>query len=118
MKSFTRVLLSLLASLAVALGQSSVSAHVTFRIIGTISKVTAKELQVTNKDGKTFTMELTRRSVIRRLKEEKKLSISVLKVGQRVVVDAFNAYAEDPDDDTELEALDIRIAPASMKRLE
>jgi hypothetical protein len=89
----------------------AVSAHVTFRIIGTITKVTATELHVKNKDGKTFTMELTRRSVIRRLGEEKKLSIKALKIGQSVVVDAFNAYAEDPDDDSELEALDIRIVP-------
>lgn len=87
------------------------SAHVTFRVIGTIAKVTATKLDVTNKDGKTFSMDVTRRTVIRRLKEEKKLPISALKAGQSVVVDAFNAYAEEPDDDSELEALDIRIVP-------
>ena len=100
---------ALLIVLAVA--ASAVSAHVTFRVIGTITKVTATELHVKTKDGKTFAMELTRRSVIRRLREEKKLPISALKAGQTVVVDAFNAYAEDPDDDSELEALDIRIVP-------
>jgi len=100
---------ALLIVLAVA--ASAVSAHVTFRVIGTITKVTATELHVKTKDGKTFAMELTRRSVIRRLREEKKLPISALKAGQSVVVDAFNAYAEDPDDDSELEALDIRIVP-------
>jgi hypothetical protein len=91
---------------------ASSSAHVTFRVVGTIAKVTATKLDVTNKDGRIVTMDLTRRTVIRRLKEEKKLPISALNAGQSVVVDAFNAYAEDPDDDSDLEALDIRIVPA------
>jgi len=100
------------AGLLIALASAApLSAHVTFRVIGTIAKVTATRLDVTNKDARTYSMDLTRRTVIRRLKEEKKLPISALKPGQTVVVDAFNAYAEDDDDDSELEALDIRIVP-------
>ena len=56
-------------------------------------------------------MELTQRTVIRRLKEEQKLPATALKVGQSVVVDAFNPYAVDEFDDSDLEALDIRIVP-------
>ncbi len=91
---------------------STIAGHETFRIIGTITKVTEKALEVRKTAGAIKSVELTRRTVIRRLKEEKKLPISALKVGQSVVVDAFNAYAQDPDDDSELEALDIRIVPA------
>lgn len=90
----------------------TVAGHETFRTIGTITKVTATVLDVRKADGAIKSMELSRRTVIRRLKEEKKLPISALKVGQSVVVDAFNAYAQDPDEDSELEALDIRIVPA------
>jgi hypothetical protein len=104
-------LVALAIHLPAAASRAASPAHVTFRIIGTIAKVTATKLDVTNKDGKTFTMDVTLRTVIRRLKEEKKLPISALKTGQSVVVDAFNAYAEEPDDDSELEALDIRIVP-------
>jgi hypothetical protein len=99
------------AVVAAILCQGVIDAHVTFRIIGTITQVSATALTVRNKDSKAFAMALTRRTVIRRLKEEKKLPIGALKIGQTVVVDAFNAYAEDEDDDSDLEALDIRIVP-------
>lgn len=91
--------------------RADVLAHETFRIIGTITKVSAARLDVKNKDGVTKSMGLTQRTVIRRLKEKQELPASALQVGQSVVVDAFNPYDPDSGDDSQLEALDIRIVP-------
>lgn len=109
-----RTAVAVLLALAIT-SSADVLAHETFRIIGTITKVTAEKMDVKNKDGITKSMELTRRTVIRRLKEKQELPASVLQVGQSVVVDAFNPYDPDSGDDSQLEALDIRIVPALPK---
>ena len=97
--------LAILVVGAMAVGMTSLSAHENFRIIGTITKVTDRELDVKNRDSKTFTIALTTRTIVKRDKEKAELPVSVLKVGQSVVVNAYG------DNESDLEALDIRIVP-------
>jgi hypothetical protein len=86
-------------------GAAALSAHEHFRIIGTITNVTDREMHVKNKDSKTFTIRLTKRTIVKRDKDKAELAVSVLKVEQSVVVDALG------DNESDLEALDIRIVP-------
>jgi hypothetical protein len=97
--------LSLLALVSIAVGATTVSAHERFRVIGTVTKATDREIGVKNKDSKTLTITITKRTIIKRDKQPEELTPSVLKVGQSVVVDAYG------DSEAELEALDIRIVP-------
>jgi len=79
--------------------------HEHFRIIGTITRLVATELDVKNKEGKTYTVDVNKKTVVKRDKEKAELDLSALKVGQSVVVDAYG------DDEFDLEAQDIRIVP-------
>lgn len=97
--------LAILAVVAMAGGASMLSAHENFRVVGTITKVTDRELDVKNRDSKTYTLDLTGRTIVKRDKEKDELALSALKVGQSVVVDAYG------DDENDLEALEIRIVP-------
>lgn len=97
--------LAMFIVVAMAVGAVPLSAHEHFRIIGTITKVTDREMDVTNKDSKTFTIELTKGTIVKRDKEKAELPLGTLKVGQSVVVDAYG------DGESDLEALDIRIVP-------
>ena len=83
----------------------SISAHEHFRIIGNITKLAATEMDVKNKEGKTYTVDINKKTVVRREKEKTELGLSALQVGQRVVIDAYG------DDEFDLEAQDIRIFP-------
>jgi hypothetical protein len=80
-------------------------AHEHFRIVGTITRLAATEIDIKNKDSKTFTVDVNKKTVVRRDKEKTELELSALKVGMSVVVDAYG------DDEFDLEALDIRIVP-------
>lgn len=79
-------------------------AHERFRVIGTLTKFEKSEIDVKNKDGKTTSILLDKKTKITR--DTKKVPVSSLKVGQSVVVDAFG------DDEFDLLALDIRIVAA------
>ena len=87
------------------LASASVAAHEHFRIVGTIVSIRETEMDVKNKESRTFTVDINKKTVVRRDQEKTELQLSALKVGQSVVVDAYG------DDEFDLEALDIRIVP-------
>lgn len=99
----------MIRTLAIALlliaASTSLSAHDHFRIVGVITSVKDTELDVKNKESRTFTVDINKKTVVRRDKDKTELPLSALKVGQTVVVDAYG------DDEFDLEALDIRIVP-------
>ena len=85
------------------------AAHDDYRIIGTITKVTANTLDVKQtKDGKTISMATDEETLVTR--DKKKVSLKELKTGVSVVVDANGDSLED------LVALEIRIVPSSTKK--
>ena len=89
----------------VTMSTAIVSAHEHFRIVGTITKLSATELDVKNKESKTFTVDINKNTVVKKGTDKTELGLKELKVGQSVVVDAYG------DDEFDLEALDIRIVP-------
>jgi hypothetical protein len=86
------------------LGASGLLAHERFRIVGTVTKKTAKELEVKTKENKTFGMDLDAKTVY--LKDKTKIPASAIKVGVSVVVDAIG------DDEDDLVAEQVRLVPA------
>lgn len=84
---------------------ASMSVHEHFRIVGTITKLAATEMDVKNKESRTFTVDINKKTVVKRDRDKTELGLSALKVGQSVVVDAYG------DDEFDLEAVDIRIVP-------
>ncbi len=99
----TRVtILTVLLSL-VAFG-SGVIAHDEYRVIGTVTRVSAKILDVKQtRDGKTLSMKLDAATLVTRDKE--KVGVAALRTGQSVVVDASGDSLDD------LVALEVRIVP-------
>jgi hypothetical protein len=89
-------------------GMAPAAAHDDYRIIGTITKVAVKTLDVKQtKDGKTISMATDEATVVTR--DKKKVSATELKVGLSVVVDANGDTLED------LVVLEIRIVPPAKK---
>ena len=84
---------------------ATLPAHEHFRIVGVITRLSATEMDVKNRESKTYTVDINKKTVVKRDKEKTDLGLSALKVGQTVVVDAYG------DDEFDLEALDIRIVP-------
>ena len=89
---------------ALVLGVVPVSAHDDFRIIGTISRAQASQIQVKTREGKTTAIRLDTQTLITR--DKKKVAASELRTGQSVVVDALG------DSEADLLALEVRIVPA------
>ena len=86
-------------------GMAPAAAHDDYRIIGTITKVTANTLDVKQtKDGRTIAMATDEATLVTR--NEKKVSATELKVGLSVVVDANGDSLED------LVVLEVRIVPS------
>jgi len=84
-------------------------AHDDYRVIGTITKVSAKTLDVKQtKDGKTISMRMDEATLVTR--DKKKVGAAELKTGVSVVVDARGDSLED------LVVLEIRIVPSPTKR--
>jgi hypothetical protein len=100
MKRYAPFLLALLALIVVA---APLGAHERFRIIGTVTKVEARAIDVKKKDGKTTSMSMDKQTKVNI--DKKKATTSDLEVGQSVVVDAYG------DDESDLLAVDIRIVP-------
>jgi hypothetical protein len=93
----------------VMLGSAALRAHDNYRIIGTVTKVTATELTVKQtKDGKTITMDFTEKTVVTR--DKKTVQRSEIKNGASVVVDAHGDSLEF------LEVVAVRIVPAPAKK--
>jgi hypothetical protein len=102
--------LKIAAALAVILVSATLlSAHENYRIIGTVTKVTAEKLDVKQtKDGKTISMFLEKTSKVTR--DKKKVAVSELKTGLHVVVDARGDSMDD------LDVVEVRIVPPPTKK--
>ena len=98
-----RLVLLLLLIMTVAIAATRAFAHEHFRVIGTITKLQKTEFDVKDKDSKTTTIYIDKKSKVTR--DKKAVDVTTLKVGQSVVVDAYG------DDEFDLLALEIRIVP-------
>lgn len=94
---------------ALVVGAAPTAAHDDYRIIGTITKVTAKTLDVKQtKDSKTISMRTDEATLVTR--DKKKVSATELKVGLNVVVDARGDSLKD------LVVLEVRLVPPPAKK--
>lgn len=94
---------------ALIVGVVPAAAHNDYRVIGTITKVTAKTLEVKQtKDGRTISMDIDEATTISRGKQ--KVSAKELKTGLRVVVDASGDSLDD------LFVMEVRIVPPPAKK--
>ena len=101
MTRFAIVALCAVLSVAAAV----LSAHDDYRVIGTVTKVTAKTLDVKQtKDGKVVSMKMDSGTIVTR--DKKTVDRAKLKAGLSVVVDARGDSLE------ELEVLEVRLVPA------
>jgi len=95
--------------LALLVTVAPLSAHENYRVIGTITKVTAEKLDVKQtKDGKIISMFLDKTAKI--TKDKKKVSASELKSGLSVVVDAHGDAMDD------LDVVEVRIVAAPVTK--
>lgn len=86
-------------------GAGPLSAHDEYRIIGTVSKITATQINVKQtKDGKVIMIDMNQQTKVTR--DKKPVAVSEVKVGGSVVVDALG------DSILELLALEVRLVPA------
>lgn len=93
---------------ALIVGLVPALAHDDYRIIGTITRVTATALNVKQtKDGKTIAMTMDSATLVTR--DKKKVERTELKTGLNVVVDARGDSLED------LAVLEVRLVPAPAK---
>lgn len=86
------------------LGVLPLVGHEDFRVVGVVTKVTAKTVDVKKKDGKVVAIEWNKQTIFTR--DKTVVPSSALKVGLTVVVDATG------DSEDELLAENIRIVPA------
>ncbi|MGE0393425.1 MAG: hypothetical protein AB7P67_07650 [Vicinamibacterales bacterium] len=93
---------------ALLFGLVPVSAHDDYRILGTVSKVTATALDVKQRDGATVAIAMD--SATRVTRDRKKVDRSEIKVGVDVAVDATGDSLQD------LVAVDVMLVPATTKR--
>jgi hypothetical protein len=105
MKRFSVLVICAALLLAVA----AASAHDDYRIIGTVSKISGKTLDVKQtKDGKIISMEMDDNSIVTRNK--KKVDRTQVKAGLNVVVDARG------DSIDELTVVEVRLVPAPTSK--
>ena len=89
--------------LVTTFGAMSASAHDSIRVIGTVTKVSERSIGVTTREGAELSMPLTADTEI--MRGTIKVSLSELKPGNHVVIDAYGDSALDA------EVLGIRIVP-------
>ena len=90
---------------AMLLATVILSAHDEYRIIGTVTKITATTLAVKQtKDGKVITMKTDANTLVTR--DKKKVARSDIKTGGHVVVDALGDTIND------LLVVEVRLVPA------
>ena len=99
----TRRLMMVIAASVLMLGVMSLSAHDNFRVIGSVTRLQERSIDVKNKDLKTTTIRIDKQTEVTR--DKKKVGVAELKVGQSVVVEAYG------DSEADLLALEIRIVP-------
>lgn len=76
-----------LAAALVMLGALQLSAHEKFRIVGTVVKVQATQLDVKAADGQTYQIDMDAKTRV--TQNKKQVAVSALKAGRSVVVDAL-----------------------------
>lgn len=91
-----------LAAALVLLGAMPLSAHEKFRIVGTVLKVQATQVDVKAADGQTYEIDMDAKTRVTRNK--KSVAKSELRAGRRVVVDALG------HDMFDLVAVEIQLA--------
>ena len=102
-----RMLLAMVCTAAIA-ASSSAAAHDEFRIIGTVTKITATTLDVRQtKDSQIISMKMDKESIVTR--DKKTVGRAELKTGASVVVDALGDTIKD------LLVLEVRLVPAKKK---
>lgn len=100
----SRILIALTIA-AFAAGSTSLAAHDRYRIVGTVTKLTADEITVKQaKDGALVEMDHDKNTKVTR--DSKALKITDVKVGASVVIDALG------DSILDLVVLEIRLVPA------
>ncbi|HUQ86595.1 MAG TPA: hypothetical protein VM096_03490 [Vicinamibacterales bacterium] len=91
--------------LVVALAAAPLSAHDRYRIVGTVTKLTADEITVKQvKDNAVVEMDHDKKTKVTR--DNKAAKLSDIKVGSSVVIDALG------DSILDLVVLEIKIVPA------
>ena len=101
-------LIALLLSGVLFVSTASLAAHERYRIVGTVTKITADEITVKQaKDATLVEMDHDKNTKVRR--DSKALKISDVKVGSSVVIDALG------DSILDLVVLEIRLVPAIPK---
>lgn len=95
----------IIGMLVLAAGMATLSAHDRYRIVGTVTKITADEITVKQaKDGALVEMDHDKNTKV--VRDSKALKISDVKVGASVVIDALG------DSILDLVVLEIRLVPA------
>ena len=99
-----RRLMMFTAAVILVAGAAQTRAHERFRIIGTVTRITATEIEVTTvKDNKTMVADVNKKTIFTR--DKKKVPASTVKIGSSVVVDALG------DDEFDLTAQEVRLVP-------
>jgi hypothetical protein len=80
-------------------------AHDEFRIVGTVTAFQNSQLQVKNRDGKTFSIKVNTETYVHRDKVKERAPLAELKNGHSVVVDAIG------DSEADLVAVEVRLVP-------
>ena len=94
----------LATSIVFVLSATALAAHDEYRIIGKVTKRQDALIEVKTKEGKTWTINMNDRTLVKR--DKTKISASELKRGLSVVVDARG------DSEQDLMADEVRIVPA------
>lgn len=95
-----------LLSLSSAMFASSavlLHAHDEYRVVGVVTKMTATSVEVKNKEGKDYSIQVNKQTAVTR--NDQAVATSELKAGLTVVVDALG------DSESDLTAVSIRIVP-------
>jgi hypothetical protein len=100
-----RVTLIIVALVIGVISVTALNAHDQYRIVGTVTKITADEISVKQvKDGKVIEMDITKQTKVTR--DKKPVAMKDVKVGGNVVVDALG------DSILDLEVIEIRLVPS------
>jgi hypothetical protein len=92
-----------LVAVLVAMACISVQAHEKFKIVGTVVKVHAEQLDVKGIDGSTYEMDMFEKAPV--FRQNKKVPRSELKPGVKVTVNALG------HDFFDLEVVEVHITP-------
>lgn len=104
----TRRLMMAALLAVIVTGTAPVAAHDDYRVIGTITKVTAKTLDVKQtKDDTIISMTVNGATVVTR--DKKKVDTGELKIGLSVVVDARGDSLKD------LVVIEVKLVPSPAK---